>query len=137
MSYDAYLRSFDGKCSHCGQRPPEPEGFHPTYNLTPIFHLALTGEEMPNQDVPEVAVVLFGKKTDATRGLRVLNGKSGARTVDTLDLAIKRMEDPTMAERFAKLAPENGWGTVDGARETLEKMWRAALEYPEYIWRVH
>lgn len=46
MSYDIYLRS--EPCDKCGRGGEEPELPNPTYNLTPIFDLALTGEPLPN-----------------------------------------------------------------------------------------
>lgn len=134
MSYDAYL--MNRLCEACG---PHDEAFHidPTYNLTPIFHLALTGEDMPSPEVSEASAVLFGKTTDGPRGLRVLTGKSGEESIRIIKRAQQRLADPKMHERFLALEPENKWGTMSDATEVFKRMLAAAIEWPEAIWKVH
>ena len=74
MSYDIYLRKLPSPCPTCGHEAPAPAPDlpDPTYNLTPIFDLALTGEPLPNSNVSEAAVVLLHQETDRPRGLRLL-----------------------------------------------------------------
>lgn len=134
MSYDVYLRS--GPCAHCGCKGLEPDSLNPTYNLTPIFDLALTGEPMPNEDVGEVGVVLFGAKTDRPRGLRVLNGKGATETVPTIESALRRLRDPGLRETFIALEPDNKWGTLKDAVWVLENMRNSANDYPDNKWEI-
>jgi hypothetical protein len=134
MSYDIYLRGT--KCDVCGNQPwgPTLERGHPTYNLTPIFDLALTGEPLPNPDVAEAGIVLLGAKTDRPRGLRVLSGRTAGDTVPMLKRALLRIaENPAM---FRALQPGNGWGDLPGAVKVLEEMHEAARDYPELVWEI-
>lgn len=134
MSYDIDL---DGpKCSRCGEEPGAPELPGPTYNLTPIFHLALTGAEPPSADKSEFAVVILGERTDGPRGLRVLSGMHAYETVEILRRGIERMKDPAMRERFLALEPPNKWGTLPDAIYVLEKLLSAAEECPAHVWRI-
>ncbi len=133
MSYDVYLHG--PKCEKCGRQDTE-YGPDPTYNLTPIFDRALTGEELPNPGVGEIDVVLFGEETDRPRGLRLLSGKRAGDTKAVLDAAIDRLSDHKNADTFAKLAPENGWGTVEGALTVLNKLLGLARTYPDHTWEI-
>lgn len=135
MSYDIYLRG--RVCETCGNRPSdEPELPNPTYNLTPIFDLAITGEPLPNADVSEGSVVLFRAATDRPRGLRLLTGQTGAQTIAMLTGALARMRDIEWLERFLALEPVNGWGTLHGAMEVIGKLLSAACSYPDHVWEV-
>ena len=134
MSYDIYLKG--KKCDACGHQPygPSLEHAHPTYNLSEIFDLALTGEPWPNPETNEMAVVLFRTETDRPRGLRVLNGRKAGDTVEMLKRAIMRIEnDPAP---FRALQPGNGWGNLPGAVKVLEEMHEVAREYPSLIWDI-
>ena len=83
MSYDIYLRTKKPPCGECGRAFENSYiSWIPTYNLTPIFDRALTGEELPNPDVSEAQVVLFKEKTDRPRGLRLLSGHKATRARD-------------------------------------------------------
>lgn len=113
MSYDVYLRS--PECEHCKRKGEEPCCPDPTYNLTPIFDLALTGEAC---------------------GLRALNGQKAKDTVRALKNAIERMSDPKLAERFKSLEPENGWGSLRGAIQVTEKLLGLAESYPTHVWEI-
>lgn len=135
MSYDIYLEA--KPCDHCGAAKPEPDLPNPTYNLTPIFDLALTGEDLPNAATGEVAVVLLGAATDRPRGLRLLNGKTGTESMAMLNAALDRMADERLRDQFLELQPKNGWGDFDGARRTMNELRHAANEYPLNVWRVH
>lgn len=135
MSYSIYLEA--AACPTCGQKPEEPDCPDPTYNLTSIFDLALTGEPMPNPYVPEVEVVLFRKVTDRPRGLRLLNGKKAGETVGVLLAALGRLTDPGMREQFEALKPPNGWGDLDGATRVVSNLARLATEYQGHVWKVH
>ena len=136
MSYDIYLNA--EKCPHCGSPGSSPDNLpNPTYNLTPIFDLALTGEGLPNPDVAEVAVVLFRKETDRPRGLRVLSGRKAGETVEKIRAAVARMKDPALRERFIALQPENGWGDLAGAEKVMGILLQTAEEYPACTWEIH
>ncbi|MDE2102690.1 MAG: hypothetical protein KGL39_35930 [Patescibacteria group bacterium] len=141
MSYDIYIRS-KHFCSHCGRdsnRDSDSYGGelpNPTYNLTPIFDLALTGEGLPNADVGEADVVLLGAKTDRPRGLRVLSGRKIGESIPMFEAAIKRIHDDH--EPFRKLEPTNGWGTLKDAIWVFTRMLDAARECnPEATWDIH
>lgn len=136
MSYSIYLTS--EKCASCGhERSYYGDLPDPTYNLTPIFDLALTGEGLPNADVTEASVVLFGKTTDRPRGLRVLDGRKAADTIEQLTAAIERMENPELSSAFRALEPANGWGTMAGALKVLHRLRDAAVDEPTMVWEVH
>lgn len=137
MSYDIYLRGDPETCPTCGRRASEPDLPDPTYNLTPIFDRALTGENLPNPDVNEAMVVLFRKETDRPRGLRLLSGRKAKDTAEWLRKALARVSDPANAAMFRSLEPENKWGTLEDARYVFEKLIVAAEEYPEHKWEVH
>ena len=143
MSYDIY---FEGPapqpCPTCGHVESVDESDddsvgNPTYNLTPIFDLALTGEDLPNPEVPEPSVVLFRTKTDRPRGLRLLSGKTGRESLELLGAAMDRFADERMRERLIALEPENGWGNVDGAVKVIRKMRYLANKYPDRVWTIH
>ncbi|KKN01860.1 hypothetical protein LCGC14_1123570 [marine sediment metagenome] len=130
MSYDIYLQ-----CPTCKDGGPDlPD---PTYNLTAIFDRALTGEDLPNPDISETAVVLFNTETDRPRGLRLLTGSTGAATIKWLEKALVNMTDPKNSEVFSALEPSNEWGTLSGAVRVIEQLISAAGEHPTHIWRVH
>lgn len=125
MSYSIYLGS---EASHLP---------NPTYNLTPIFDLALTGESLPNPELSEAQVVLFRKQTDRPRGLRLLSGKKAATTSEWLEKALVNMKSPENRERFLALEPDNGWGDLSGAIEVIERLLEVSREYPEELWEVY
>lgn len=133
MSYDIDLLPSEEDARDGDRGPNCPD---PTYNLTPIFDLALTNEPLPNPEVPEAYVVLFRKPTDRPRGLRVLSGKRAEDTIAQLVLAIERLNDPNMRERFVELEPENKWGTVEDAVYVLERLRDLAIEYPNNTWSI-
>jgi hypothetical protein len=135
MSYDIYLRS--KVCEHCGQSKPEPYLPEPTYNLTAIFDLALTGEALPNENVSEMEVVLFKKETDRPRGLRLLSGRKARDTIGLLTKALAHLRNPAERETFVSLEPPNKWGTLESAIEVMDRLLQAAMENPENTWEVH
>jgi len=136
MSYSIHLRA--SRCESCGREGPEPDHLpDPTYNLTPIFDLALTVEELPNPDVTEFEVVLLGKETYRPRGLRLLDGKKGRDTVNLLKGAWARMGDDDLREKFLALQPKNGWGDLPGAVKVMQVLYEAALLFPDNVWEIH
>lgn len=137
MSYDIYLRASPEHCAACGQWMPAPDLPNPTYNLTPIFDRALTGEPLPNQDISEFGVVILGAETDRPRGLRLLDGKKGKDTVVWLEKALGHLNDPGQRDAFIALEPPNKWGDLPGAVSVIERLLSAAKEYPENVWEVH
>jgi hypothetical protein len=139
MSYDIWLRPPAVEpCPTCGHRVDgnEPERLDPTYNMTPLFDAALTGEDLPNPDVSEGAVVLFRAKTDRPRGLRLLSGKKAADTVTWLAKALSNLKDPGQREKFLALEPPNKWGDLPGAIWVIERMLANAREYPDNTWEI-
>jgi len=134
MSYDIYLES--PVCPECGNKGFEPELPNPTYNLTPIFDFALTGEGLPNPETNEAAVVLLRKETDRPRGLRLLNTMSGKESEAVLAAAEHRLHDPALESQFQSMVPSNGWGTLEGAREVVRRLRESAHRYPNHTWRV-
>jgi hypothetical protein len=129
MSYD-----IDFGCPTCHSGP---ERLNPTYNLTPLFDLALTGEPLPNPDTSEMAVVLFREKTDRPRGLRILSGRTGAESLVPLRKALGHLEDPAKRAAFDKLAePNKGWGTHEDAVWVVRKMIEMAESSPTSVWNI-
>lgn len=112
------------------------ECMEPTYNLTPIFDLALTGGPLPNPELSEGDVVVMRKPTTRPRGLRLLSSKTGAEALPMLNEACKRIADPAMAEAFNNLAPANGWGDLDGAKKVLRSYRVLCEECPANVWEV-
>ncbi len=135
MSYDIYLRG--QPCPHCGRSAGEPDLPDPTYNLTPIFHLALTGEPPPNPDVSEGQVVVLGAKTDRPRGLRVLSGRPARETLPELCAALERFADTALTEDFRRLEPDNGWGDLAGAVNVVSQLHAAAVAHPDHVWEIY
>jgi hypothetical protein len=129
MSYSIYLRPTQKN----GDQPDCPD---PTYNLTEIFDLALTGEELPDQEVSEAEVVLFGKKTSRARGLRLLNGKTGEQSLVDINHALDRLADERLRSRFVALEPENKWGDIAGAVWVMRKLRELATEFPHNKWEI-
>ena len=134
MSYTIHLEST--LCPHCKRCGSEPYCPDPTYNLTPIFDLALMGGQLPNPDTTEMSVVLLGTKTDRPRGLRLLNGKTGADSVPMLRAALTRLQDERMRSQFKALEPENGWGDLPGAIKVMTRLLDLAKEYLTNVWNV-
>lgn len=134
MSYDVYLRT--APCLTCGHNAGPTDLPGPTYNLTPIFDRALTGEDLPNADVSEASAVLFKAPTDRPRGLRVLNGRTGRETAEQIRYAIDRLRDRSLHLKFKSLEPANGWGTLADAVVVLDKLAEAAERFPDGVWDV-
>jgi hypothetical protein len=136
VSYDIYLRADPDPCPTCGRSDDDAHCPDPTYNLTPIFDLALTGEPLPNADVSEFSVVLLRKETDRPRGLRLLSGKKALETTEWLRKAVGHLNDPRREPEFRALEPENKWGDLEGAREVMTTLLSLAERYPTYVWEV-
>lgn len=141
MSYDIYIRS-KHFCPHCGRDSMRDTDSYngelpePTYNLTPIFDLALTGEPLPNPEVGEGAVVLLRTPTDRPRGLRVLSGRKLGDSIPMIEAALKRIADDPAP--FRALEPDNGWGDLKDAVRVFARMLEAARECnPEATWDIH
>lgn len=134
MSYTIRLETVP--CPTCGRRSDAPYLPDPTYNLTPIFDRALTGEPLPNPEVSEGAVVLLGGKTDRPRGLRVLSGMKGRDTIELLRAAVAHLFDPKQEASLRELEPDNKWGDLEGAREVMSMLLKAAEEFPDHVWDV-
>jgi hypothetical protein len=137
VSYDIYLNGPKETCPTCGHQPIDPTLPDPTYNLTEIFDLALTGEPFPNPEIGEGAVVLFRRPTDRPRGLRLLDGRKARDTIEDLRKAVARINDPKEEMRFRPLEPSNRWGDLKGARWVMAELLNAAEKYPEHVWEIH
>jgi hypothetical protein len=123
-------------CGTCGHQPPGPSLPEPTYNLTPVFDLALTGEDPPNPEVSEFASVVLHRQTDRPRGLRLLDGRRAGDPVEWLEKAVRRMPPPENRERFLAPEPANGWGDLPGAVTVVTRLLEAARECPDGTWSV-
>ena len=134
MSYT--VRLIIESCGICGRQGEVHYGPDPTYNLTQIFDLALTGEDMPNPGVSEYESKLFKVPVDRSRGLEVLSGKVAKDTIASIELAIERMGDAAWRPRLKALEPDNGWGDLDGALRVMKKLLALAQEYPSYTWAI-
>jgi len=101
MSYDIQLVIDTG-----GERPASvTECKSPTYNLAPMFAKALG------------------------HSIRDLAGQQAGEVIGTLRDAIAAMED--RPADFKKLNPENGWGSYEGALETLRWLLAECLQHPK------
>lgn len=101
MSYDVWLEIDTG-----GERPARvSESLDPTYNLAPMFALALG------------------------MGLRDLTGKTGADAQPILRKAVAAME--TDPRRFRALNSPNGWGSYDGALEFFRLFLADCVAHPK------
>ncbi len=137
MSYDIYLRT--PRCPTCGRSGDEVGDLpDPTYNLTAIFDLALTGEPLPNPEISEFSTVLLGEKPERPRGLRLLSGRKAKDTIAMIENALARLADPVWTERFVALEPPNKWGTLKDAVFVMQRLLDAAKECgEEYEWLIH
>lgn len=113
----------------------------PTYNLTPIFDLALTGgDPYPNPDVSEGSVVVLGAPTDRPRGLRLLSGRRAADTTAWLNKAACYLAAPENQAALQALEPDNGWGDLAGACRVIGALHQAAEYAAEagmgHVWEI-
>ena len=108
----------------------------PTYNMTPIFDAALTGESLPNPDVSEGSIVLFKTMTERPRGISLLSGRKSAVTIAWLEKALGHLKDPAQREKFEALEPPNKWGDLKGAIWVIERMLENARAYPHNTWEI-
>lgn len=122
MSYSIYLRG--ARCPHCGAEREGPELPGPTYNLTPIFHFALTGERLGTKFIP------------CSGGLSLLNGLKAKDTYYWLRLAGERLFDDRLEKTFRGMEPDNKWGSLEDAREVMSKLCASAKEYPDLSWEI-
>lgn len=135
MSYDIDLEA--AACAACGVTPNAPYCPDPTYNLARIFHLALTGDRVPESTAGTLAdVVLGGHREREAFGLELLTGKTGAESLAMLDAAIERLADERMRGAFVALEPDNKWGTVDDGLIVIRKLRELAAEHFKHTWRV-
>lgn len=137
MSYDIYLNAPQERCPTCGRCSETPTLPNPTYNLTPIFDRALTGEDLPNPEVSEARVVLLREPTDRPRGLRLLSGRKARDTVTAIRKALMHIRDPAQEASFRELEPPNRWGTLKDARDVMAWLLEAAEKYPDHVWEIH
>jgi hypothetical protein len=136
MSYSIHLEL--PICDKCGRGDAGPYCPDPTYNLAGIFHLALTGEGLPDPSAGTFGdVILHETRVVSTPcGLEVLTGKTGTESFPLLIAAIARLHDPSLYDAFHALEPTNGWGDMSGARIVINKLRDLAEEHPAHVWRV-
>ncbi len=134
MSYSIHL--IGEVCAKCGHQPAPPRLPDPTYNLTGIFDLALTGRDLPNPELSEFQAVVLGERTDRPRGLRLLNGKRAGETEAWMRLALSQMRDQGNREKFLALEDPDGWGTLQGAVRVMGELVDAAKECPDHVWEI-
>lgn len=118
MSYDIFLL-----CPACGDNHMH-ENDGPTYDLAPIFDLALRDASSLYQVEPK------------PYSIRVLDGRTGADTLPQLRRALDRLMDPTRQQEFLALEPPNKWGDLPGARRVFASMLEAAEKWPAFVWRI-
>lgn len=119
MSYDVTYRQ--SVCPHCGRGDDDAaEDRNITYNVARIFAWA------------------FGHDADTPLpvGVRWLDGKTGAETIEVLRAASKKMSDPANEEVLKAMAPSNGWGSPESVRKDIGWMIRQVEESPEGTWSV-
>lgn len=68
-------------------------------------------------------------------GIRDLDGKLASECVEPLRTAIRRMEDEPAV--YEALNPENGWGSAQGALQTLRALLEGCVEHPLATVDVH
>ena len=95
-----------------GNRMPDNNYRNPTYNIAPMFALAIGEEE----------------------GIRFLDGKTGRECRPILKRAILDMESNMSVYR--DLNPENGWGRAEDAVSVLRTLFQWTCMAPDYIMRV-
>ena len=123
-------------CPSCGRSDDKIYGPDPTYNLTQIFDLALTGDDMPSPGVSEFENKMLNVPVDRPRGLEVLSRKTAKDTIASIGVAVGRLEDKEWKSRFKKLEPDNGWGDLDGALRVMKRLLALAQEYPSHTWDI-
>lgn len=106
MSYD-----LDLYLTNWGVRTETLLSLEPTYNVGPMFRLALGSQ-----------------KRDGT--FDELEERSGHEIIPILERAVAHINDPANDSAYKALNPSNGWGNVDTARITLEKLLSTCREYP-------
>lgn len=100
MSYDIYLEMDAG-----GPEPMYVEVGNMTSNVSPIWTKALYGKH-----------------------LRDFHGCIARECVGELDFALEHMK--MYPGRFDGMEPANGWGSIEGARDYLQRLRDMCLRYP-------
>lgn len=107
MSYD-----FDMTIDTGGERPATVEEIgNCTYNVAGMFRLALDNEH----------------------GIMALDGKTGRELIPILERAVSRIRHQDNAAAYRKMNPANGWGSHEGAAETLERILAACRRHPKAL----
>lgn len=105
MSYD-----FDMVIDTGGEYPATVEDVGScTYNVAGMFCLALDNEQ----------------------GIRALDGKTGRELIPILERAVSHIRHPDNAAAYREMNPANGWGSHEGAAETLERILAACRKHPK------
>ena len=107
MSYDIHM--LVSPCTHCGRYPTEELDLNVTWNVGPMFVRAI----------------------EHKKGIRVLNGQSGESCHFLLGRAINNMVESKT--EYMKMNPKNGWGSYEGALETLKIIRVWCKNYPDGI----
>ena len=116
MSYS--IRLYE-TCSTCGHR--EGDSTDPTYNMAPMFRLALTPKSTG----------------DGPHGVKALHGRKGSETVEQLQAGLGALSDPANARKLAEMEEAcHGWGSIEGAKTVLRRLIQMAEAYPNAVWSV-
>lgn len=60
-----------------------------------------------------------------------MEGWDGARCIPALESAVSHIRSPEHRTAYREMEPSNGWGSVEGAAEYLERILAACREYPK------
>ncbi len=128
MSYNVYLET--PKCPACGRATSSGGDFNMTSNVSGIWCRALC----------KVLNIDFDAPTSDERwrkglgGFFPLEGMPGDEAAKACMAASIELTDN--AEAYRHLQPDNGWGTVESARDFLRKIGEAWIEMPKAEIRV-
>ena len=69
--------------------------------------------------------------------LRDIHGKTGLEIRSDIVRAIDNIQNPDTRHEYRAMNPENGWGTVKGAQEYLQKILEACDKHPKATFSVY
>ena len=108
MSWSFYMEIDTG-----GPEPGTVTGdLNCTYNVSPMFYKALPFDD----------------------GIRGIEGLRGEEALEPLRGGVKAMEDNP--DEYKAMNPENGWGSYEGALDTLRELVKWCVEHPKATFRI-
>jgi hypothetical protein len=63
--------------------------------------------------------------------LRELDGKLGSELIPIIEPAVAKLKDPSNHDRYRAMEPSNGWGSLQGATEYLERILEGCRNHPK------